>query len=664
MDQYFQFLLLGLGTGAVYAGLSLGIVLAYQGSGVINFAHGAMAMYIAFVYDELRDSGDYVLPFIGLPARIGLGAGAGLSFWPAFGLALLTAVGLGYLVHLLVFNPLRRAPMLAKVVAAVGLMLVIRAIAELRFDTNRIVDVVLPGERTEILGVVIARDRLWLAAVVIGLTVVLWSLYRFTTFGLATRAAATEEKGAILLGFSPSRLAAGNWMLASVVAGIVGILAAPITTVNASNFVLFVVPALACALLGRLRSLPVAAGAGLMLGMVESVLALEVTTWSIYPGWLPTEAARRGLPFLLIIIFLFISGDSLPSRGSIETQHHARAIVPRRVGVTTAALVVVGLALVAALGPTLRFNLYISMATAIILLSVVILTGFVGQVSLAQAVFAGMAGFTMAKLASNGVGFPLSVVGGALVATLVGVVMAIPALRIRGAQLAVVTMAAGITVEEFVFKNPSFSGDAGVQSVDDPSLFGVDLAANVAPDFNRRPFGVLLVIMLAFTALAVTNLRRSPTGRRFLALRSNEAAAAAVGIDVTRTKLLAFGLSSFVAGIGGSMLAYQRGAISSESFSVFVSLALLAFAYLGGIASVSGALVGATLVSGGLLFGALDEWVFGAGDFEIGRYNVLIGGLALIITAIMNPEGIAGKVSESMHRSVPPTVTTPEPVIA
>ncbi|MDH4171559.1 MAG: branched-chain amino acid ABC transporter permease, partial [Acidimicrobiia bacterium] len=249
MDQYFQFLLLGLGTGAVYAGLSLGIVLAYQGSGVINFAHGAMAMYIAFVYDELRDSGDYVLPFIGLPARIGLGAGAGLSFWPAFGLALLTAVGLGYLVHLLVFNPLRRAPMLAKVVAAVGLMLVIRAIAELRFDTNRIVDVVLPGERTEILGVVIARDRLWLAAVVIGLTVVLWSLYRFTTFGLATRAAATEEKGAILLGFSPSRLAAGNWMLASVVAGIVGILAAPITTVNASNFVLFVVPALACALL-------------------------------------------------------------------------------------------------------------------------------------------------------------------------------------------------------------------------------------------------------------------------------------------------------------------------------------------------------------------------------------------------------------------------------
>ncbi len=649
MSDYFQFLLLGLGTGAVYAGLSLGVVLAYQGSGVINFAHGAMAMYVAFVYDELRDTGDYVLPVIGLPARIAAADG-GLAFAPAFALAMGTAALLGYLVHVLVFNPLRRAPMLAKVVAAVGLMLVLRAIVELRFDTNRIVDGVLPDERAEILGVVIARDRLWLALVVLVVTAVLWMLYRLTRFGLATRAAADQEKGAIVIGYSPSRLAAYNWVLASVVAGLVGILAAPITTVNSSNYVLFIVPAMACALVGRLRSLPVAAAAGLALGMVESVIVLKVTTWSIYPDWLPAEAARRGLPFLVIIVFLYVSGDSLPTRGSFTSTGQARALMPRRIGLTTAVLVPLGLLAVPLADSQLRFNLYITLASSIILLSVVLLTGYVGQVSLAQAVFAGAAGFGMAKIAAEGVGFPLSLLAGSLIASLVGVLMAIPALRIRGAQLAVVTMAAGVVVEEFVFKNPIFTGDAGVQQVDDPTLFGVDLAANHPQDFNRWEFGVLLVVVLALTAIGVANIRRSATGRRFLALRSNEVAAAAVGIDVTRTKLLAFGLSSFVAGVGGGMLAYMRGAISSDSFSVFVSLTLLAFAYLGGIASVSGALIGGTLVSGGIVFALLDEFVFSDGA---SRYALLIGGVALILTAIMNPEGISGKIAESTRERAP-----------
>lgn len=648
--DYLQFMLLGLGAGAIYCGLALGIVLAYQGSGVINFAHGALAMYVTYVFDELRDRGDYVLPIVGLPDRIDLGDSLGL--WPSLALSLATAAVLGLAVHALVFSPLRHAPLLAKVVAAVGIMLTLQGVVFLRFGVeNRTVAAVLPNERVTLpfVDVVMPRDRLWLALIAVVVTLALWSLYRFTRFGLATKAAAGEEKGAILLGYSPQGLAAANWVLATMVAGMFGILAAPVSGLNNTNFVLFVVPALACALLGGLRSFPLAAVAALTLGMFESVIS-KISTWSAYPDWLPFQAAQKGLPFVVIIAFLVIGGRSLPERGSLDTGRQALAVRPGNVVRSTLIFFPAGLVVMVLSSGTLRLSLFVSLASAIILLSVVILTGFVGQVSLAQAVFAGAAGFATGKLAENGVPFPISPLLGALVATAVGLLMALPAVRIRGAQLAVVTMAAGVAIEEFVFKNTSFTGASAAQSVPPPGLFGIDLAPNRSPDFNRWEFGVLLLVVVTVLALMVTNLRRGATGRRFLALRSNERAAAAGGIDLTRTKLLAFGLSSFVAGLGGAMLAYVQGSISAISFSVFVSLTLLAFAYLGGIASVSGAIVGAMLIPGGFVFALADRFLLGDG---VDRYGTLVGGLALVGTAIANPEGIVGQTLSSIRSRRP-----------
>lgn len=648
MDVYVQFLLLGVGTGALYAGLALGLVLGYQGAGVINFAHGTIAMYVAYVYDELRDSGDYVLPLIGLPDRIDLGEPVATA--PAIVIALLTAVVLGVIMHAVVFHPLRRQPLLAKVVASVGVMLVLQAVVALRFGTgNRIVAGTLPqgSWRVPVIDVVVPSDRMWLGVVVALVTALLWAVSKWTRFGLATRAAAVEPKGAILLGWSPGMLAGGNWVVAAVVAGIVGILAASMTGLNSVNYVLFVVPALAAALAGRLRSLPVAATAGLALGMVESMVS-KLSTWDVYPDWLPFVAAQRALPLLVIIVVLFVQGGALPIRGTLGDGRQPRSPRPTHVGRTTAILTVASLVAVSLFPTTLRFHLFVSLAAAILMLSIVVITGYLGQVSLAQAVFAGAAGFATARLADAHVAFPLSPLLGALAATVVGLLMAVPALRIRGAQLAVVTMAAGVAIEEAVFRNPSVTGVSGAQLVAPPGLFGVDLAANRAPDFNRWEFGVLLVVVVALLAVAVANLRRSGTGRRMLALRSNERAAAAAGVDVVGTKLLAFGLSSFIAGLGGAMLGYLRGAISGDSFSVFVSLTLLAFAYLGGIASVGGALVGAFLAPGGLLFGLLDQVGDGGGA---GRYSALIGGVALVAVAILAPEGIAGRIGLARDRA-------------
>ena len=186
MDIYIQTLLTGLGDGAVIAGVALGLVLAYQGSGVVNFAHGAMMMYSTYIYDELRDTGDLVFPIsisgtdrvnlLGTPA-----SGDLTAFWPAFLIALGVAAILGLLVHLLVFRPLRGAPLLAKIVATVGVFIVLQSVVLLRFGTqNETVRAILPTDMVEILGTRIPEDRLWLAAIVVISALFLAAIYRFT----------------------------------------------------------------------------------------------------------------------------------------------------------------------------------------------------------------------------------------------------------------------------------------------------------------------------------------------------------------------------------------------------------------------------------------------------------------------------------------------------
>jgi branched-chain amino acid transport system permease protein len=169
---------------------------------------------------------------------------------------------------------------------------------------------------------------------------------------------------------------------------------------------------------------------------------------------------------------------------------------------------------------------------------------------------------------------------------------------------------------------------------------------------------VMLLLITTVCSLLVVNLRRSTSGRQFLAVRANEAAASAAGVDVARAKLTAFAVSSFLAGLGGAMLAYLRGQISPDSFSVFVSLTLVAFAYLGGIGLVSGALLAGALAPGGLIVGLVDK---GFGGENLDTYAGLFGGLALILTAVLNPDGIAGRVARNLHaKRSRPRIDRPE----
>jgi branched-chain amino acid transport system permease protein len=280
------------------------------------------------------------------------------------------------------------------------------------------------------------------------------------------------------------------------------------------------------------------------------------------------------------------------------------------------------------------------MAFTMVSLSLVVLTGFVGQISLAQAAFAGSAAFVLANIGrSAGFPFPVSLLVAAGVATVAGVAVGLPALRIRGAQLAVVTLAGAIATEHLVFRNPELVSSGG-EYIAGPELAGIDLAVRRGADISRLAFGVLALIVLALLTVAVGNLLRSDTGRAFLAVRSNERAAAASGIRVAGVKLLGFAISSFIAGIGGAFIGYSRGQLTADSFGVFASVSFLAFAYLGGITSISGAFVAGVFAPLGIVY------TISVRNPTAGRGYLLTSGVTLIVAAIASPEGIAGRVRQ------------------
>jgi branched-chain amino acid transport system permease protein len=628
MHEYILFAIIGLTAGSIYAALAMGLVTTYRGTGVINFAQAAIAAWGAYVYAELSSTGALVLPV----GHIQLGGP--WSPGPAFLVGVASAALLGLILHLVVFRPLRAAPPLAKVVATVGLLLLLDALITLRFGSQSFaVASLLPSGEVTLAGLTFSESVLWLTGLSLLLMAGLWVWGRYTRTGLATHAAMENERAASLTGYSPDRLAAVTWVIASAVAAAVVILATPSTGLAADEIVLFVVPAVACALVGRLTSVPLACAAGLALGVIESELTL-LSGRSWWPHW-ATVGVSDSVPFVIVIVALCVLGPRIPTRGGLDVQLLPPVTRPQVRPGRVAILIGCGVLSLLLTSGTYRFGVITSMIVAIVALSLVVLTGLVGQISLAQAAVAGTAGFALSKI-GTALPFPISTLAAASLAALVGVSIGIPALRIRGAQLAAVTLAAAVAIEQFVFNNPSFSPITG-NPIPDPHVFGLDLAVRRGTDLARLPFGLLILFVLVLAALAVANLMRSASGRAMLAVRSNERAAAGAGVDVAATKLLAFGFSAFLAGLAGTLIGYSRGQLSAESFTVFVGLAFVAFAYLGGITSIGGALVAGTLAPLGIGYVLLNEVV------SLGQYYSLVAGAGLVLVAMLNPGGIAAQ---------------------
>jgi ABC-type branched-subunit amino acid transport system permease subunit len=279
------------------------------------------------------------------------------------------------------------------------------------------------------------------------------------------------------------------------------------------------------------------------------------------------------------------------------------------------------------------------MVFSILALSLVVVTGFMGQISLAQLSLSGISAFVLARLtAEAGVPFPLSLLIAALAAAVVGVLIGLPALRVRGLSLAVVTLSAAVAIDTLYFSNNFLNGGLAGGVIEGPSLFGMDLRIGGGRGYPRVAFGLVVLVCAAAAALSVANLRLSSLGRQMLAVRVNERAAAAAGVNVARTKLCAFAIGAFLAGLGGALLGYQQTRVSAETFAVLAGVTVLTVAYLGGITSVTGAMIAGLAGSGGLIFTVFDR------NVHMGKYYEVITGLGLVVVAIRHPAGIAGDI--------------------
>jgi branched-chain amino acid transport system permease protein len=660
MDQIILFALLGLGTGALIAGIGLGVVLTYRGSGVINLATGAVSMVAGYLFFTL-DSGGFF--------------GISLATWPSVIVALILTLALSIACEYSIFRPLRNASPLAKLIASLGILLTAQASIVLIYGTaGRNAPGVLPQNIVRVAGATIPADRFWLTGIVIVIAAALWALYKYTRFGLATRAASESEANALLVGLSPNRLALFNTILATLVAGFIGILAASLAQLDSTTLALQVVPALAAVLFARFTSFAITCFAGLAIGVIQSlVYSFSTQSWFPTDQGVPLPGVSALVTFIIIVIALWWRGSGLPTRGEIVEQRLPEAPRPERLLRPTVLAIVVGAIALIVLPFDYRSALIITMAAVVVCLSFVVITGYVGQVSLAQVALAGACGFAVSHFAADlGIDFPIGALAGIAVATILGFIVGVSALRVRGVSLAVVTLAAAVAIEQFGFASNTFGAGSTGSPVPEPTFLGFDLGARngfrgLDGSVPSPVLGFCVLVVVVLCGLFVARLRQSGLGQRMLAVRSNERAAAAAGVSVRNTKFAAFTISSFIAGVGGVLYAYTLGSVSADQFGILTALGFVAFAYVGGITMVSGAVIGGLIASQGL-FSYFTQAAIGIS----GTWTLLIGGVTLILNLVFFPEGVAGsqyqkkkqKRAAEPRAAAPPSPPSPVTAVA
>jgi ABC-type branched-subunit amino acid transport system ATPase component/branched-subunit amino acid ABC-type transport system permease component len=619
-----RFALLGLGIGSAYALAGLGLVLTYRGSRVVNFAHGAIGMIAAFVFYDLRD-------------ERGIGAVASMP------IAVLVSAAIGATFYVVVIRALQSAPAIAKMIASLGLLVFLQAVAlEIWNADLRLVPPVLPNERVDLTSsVALGRDRLYLCVLGLLCTLCLGLFYRRTRFGLATTAVAEHDLSAAALGWSPNVIAAANWAAGGALAGLAAVLLAPVTGLSVSGLSLLVVPAMAAALAGGFRSFYVTTLTALAIGAAQSIVANKLSVMGI----------TDSLPLLVIVAVLVARGSTLPAR------HEARAerlpmvgdgiVRPRYI----LPPIILAAAAILTVTPIWVDAFTTTLVMAIITLSLVVVSGYCGQLSLAQFALAGFGAFVAVRAANRVDGELLLALVVAVAATiLVSLVVAVPALRTRGVTLAITTMGLAAAIDGMILQSPSLGGGIGGLDVERAHVLGLDIDGTSHPE----RYGLLCLACLVLAALVVANLRRGATGRRMLAVRSNERAAASLGINIVSVKLFAFSVGGALAGLGGVLLALRSRHPNMSGYGLIPSVNVVVFAVLGGIGLISGAMVAALAAPGALLFRAFSE------SATLVHVLAIVSGLGTMVNVVHSPDGIAHRIAH-LRRRAKGTGTPPSP---
>jgi len=615
-------ILLSLPQITVFLLYAIGIVVIYRASRVLNLAHGVMAMIPAYVY--------YTLATHGVPPV--LAAAGGILF----------GAGLGIATERLIVRRLRAQGPTAQTVGTIAVFgLGVATVAKIYGTAPLVTPRLFPTGTIAIGYTGLSYGQLILFAMGLAMAGAMFAFFRFTDVGLAMQGAADNRRGAQLMGINVERTTMLAWALGGGLAGAAGVFVGALTNIHPYTLSLQVLPSFVAVLIGGLESLPGALLGAAVVGLIQG----EVPTLRLIP-WTRDFASSIGFSDLVLMVITFVVLGLRGKRlvGS-RVRDEALAGAPEapaarlRPGPTRRGLFAVAAIAVAAF-PFLPFVPFSFLGDATLAafyllaaLSVVLLTGWVGQISLAQAEFVGVGAFFTAILANKfGIQFPLSFFLAAALGGLIAAALGIVALRVRGLYLAVATLVFAGMADNFLFNADWFGGNGGVADIL-PSAIG---SSHGLPYFDLTDIRLVYLLMVAIAAgcvYALANLREGKSGRAFFAIRGSEVAAASLGIDVARYKLFAFLIAGALAGAAGNLYMINLRSVDSGSFSILISLFFLSIAVVGGLLSLGGAVVAA------MVFAALQEVFFRVPQLA-GLLNVVSSGLLLAVL-LAYPGGLA-----------------------
>jgi branched-chain amino acid transport system permease protein len=598
VSNFLQYTVFGIMLGSGYAIAATGLVVTYTTSGVFNFAQGAVGMIAAFGYWELVTA-HHVPVLVALVIILILGASIAGAF-----------------VERVLMRRLHGASAERPVMVTLGLMVILTGLAAIIWSpsTQRTVGYMINGQ-FRLVGINIEYQYVLIIGVAIAVAIGLRALFYGTRTGYALRAVVDDPELVAMSGASPNRMSQYGWILGFMMAALAGVLLASTQTtgLNIEAMTLLVVSGYAAAIVGRLKNVAVTFIAAVGIGLLENYVV----------NYLLPHLPQSFVPDVTIalpMVFLFIALVMLPSVrlravGRLTTMRAPR--VPSGTESLVAGAVFFVVAVAAALafdntefkGTTVLTLGGVVMTLGIVGLSLILVTGYSGQVSLCQFSFMGIGAFVMGKVAGGG--SLLGLVAATAVCAAVGALIALPTIRLRDLYLALATFAFADAVANGFFTDTHIYGSGGV-NIGRIVLPGLSFGGDAAEFLMVSVFFVLAAWM-------VLAIRRSLFGRRLVALNDSPAAYATVGLNIGFTKVAVFAIAAGMAGLAGALYGTVQQTVGTSDFDIFPGIIFVLFVTIWSIRTVSGAFLAA------LTYVVLNQlWPSGLGLFA-GIGIILIG---------------------------------------
>ena len=556
MNEFISFVVVGIVTGSIYAVTASGLVVTYNATGVFNFAHGSVGMFLAYLYWQLWQGWGWN-PVLSLVVVL-------LVVAPAFAL----------LIERVLMRPLYGATLNTMIVVTLGLFLVLYGTTSTIWNqtTTRDLPNWFASDQVDVAGVNLTYEQLITVGCAVVVAVALWALFKRTRMGVSMRAVVDDPPLASLTGARTSRIAGFAWIIGFTLAGLAGILLAPGTGMSIQILSELVIFGYAAAIVGRLRSLPLTFLGAMILGVSQSLAV----------GYAPSSILNYLtdiLPMGLLIVALILLPQGTLSAGRVVRLRPPKVARLKTTIIGGVVLVVLTALLAALITGTNLYTLGLALSIGLAALGLVLLSGYGGQVWLCQFTFLGLGSWAMTKV--DGGSSILGVLAAIGLCAAAGGILALPALRLRGLYMALATLAFAALMDSLFFTNPSVIPN-GSMTVGRPDIFGMRFATD-------RAFVVLIAVVFALCLIGVGALRRGPFGRRLVAMSDSQAACATVGMSIIKTKLTVFVLAGGLAGLAGALYGGMSRTVSFSQFDFVESLVLFVAVALAGITILSGA---------------------------------------------------------------------------